>query len=460
MSKKKKRIFIGITALIIIAVVITVILIITGKNGFIQINRINDNPIVVYRTNDDGDLKNETQILFNYKNTYLYQIDSKPQLIEINARSIDTHKSSKLMEYSCGEELLKEDLYILNNLGVKRLVHKNVVVSDISQDGTKVIFQLDGKLNELHIREYSPEGKVTDQKVIDFGDTHSVWHVNYDASVIAYKKNTRAGLDKDDDGINPYEFNWGDIYLYRDGKVEKIAEKAFLSKNDVDSISNDGAIVYLADGNDDTKTGTLFKKEPGEEAEAIIENSTQRFGISDDGALIATIVSKKENEQDLFYQFGEEANVVENGFQYLISKDSKTLVYTIETDVDLKFDLYRVREHSDPVKIAENITLLLEVSDDGKSIAYMTNLSNDQKSGDLYIVREGQEPELIDTQVSASFWLSGFDLRPVNMYHDGSIIAYLKVHDSNNWGDLYVKQQGKEPIKVDDDVAVGFGFLD
>ena len=110
--------------------------------------------------------------------------------------------------------------------------------------------------------------------------------------------------------------------------------------------------------------------------------------------------------------------------------------------------------------LADNVSILYEVSDDGKSVAYLGNLADDHESGDLYIAKAGEEPELIDTGVGLTYWtvFSGWDA--VNMSNDGSAIAYLKNFDDNRlWGDLYLKQEGEEPQLIDENVSVGFDFF-
>ena len=458
MSKTRKRIvWIGTGVLAAAIAVAAVLLFSPPKIEHIEIDRADDTPMVVYKKLESGD--GESRVF----SINLCVAGSSPQEITDNVGSVEVSASKTIIGYTLdSDDILREDVYLLNTLGFTQLCARDVTAFSISENGSVVSYILGDRTDQLYLHEYSADGQLVNQDVIEVNDENFLWEMNQDASVIVLEKNLRSEQEEafDDEDANPYEFDWGDIYVYSNGEIKKIAEEAFLSSRG-QSISDDGAVVYLADGNEETKTGVLYIKEIGKEPRMVTQNSTRFFSISRDESLIAAKVENEKNGNDLFYQYGENnSNIVENVDCFLISKDS-TLVYTVTTNDEWQSDLYFVEDDSAPVMLADNVSILLEVSDDGRSVAYLSNLADDQQSGDLYIAREGEEPELIDTEVGVSLLAYAlFDLYPIRISSDGNEIAYLKgYNDDSAFGTLYVKQEGEEPQLIDENVCVGFDFF-
>ncbi len=457
MKKNRKKILFVVSIIFLAAAVVVLVLLLQPiHKEYIQIERVNDLPMVVYEKLEKIEEGSAIRSL------NLCQIGDAPQKIapEVWAHEVDVN-GRKILYSLKGDDVFEQEVYLFDNMGVKQLLTKKAFDYGISQDGVALFYRRFGK-GELYISEYTSDGQLKEKDKISIGDKEYSFEMNEYANFIVFTKNSRAAqevdFDKDD---NPYDFNWADIYIYSNGEMERIAKKAFLS-NMKQSISNNGAVLFLADANKQTMSGTLYLKEIGKESVEVTGKSLARFAISNDGSLIATITGNRQNEHSLFYKFsGSNSKTVNNVLNYLISDDSKTLVYGVETSGLWENDLYSVNENNEPVLLAQNVSILLEISEDGKHIAYISNLDKKNHSGDLYIVKEGEEPLLIDTEVGFSYVTNYFNVTSINMYNDGSTIAYLKNFDSNTLrGDLYVKQEGKEPQKIEEEVSVGFGFFE
>ena len=323
-------------------------------------------------------------------------------------------------------------------------------------DDYRVVYVLNGG-NDLIIREYTQQGDIKEEETVTLRDMYDSWGISNDADTVVTVKNMRS----EQEGSDPYDFNWADLYLNISGETELIAQKAFLS-NDGNCISGNGKVLYLTDCDVETETGTLYVKEMQKDPVAITTESTRRFSISSDGELIAAVTENSDGKKNLFYQYGgSEPYTVQDVFQYLISENRSALVYSVKTDVEWAQELYFVEENSTPVMLADHIAILFEVSADGKSAVYMKNFNPDEYTGDLYLVRVGTEPELIDTGVSIAYLrMFQYGIRAAKINGDGSVVAYLKGYDDETpYADLYVKQVGQEPQKVDEGVNAAFDFF-
>ena len=125
----------------------------------------------------------------------------------------------------------------------------------------------------------------------------------------------------------------------------------------------------------------------------VIDNATQEFAISNDGKLVAAMLGQTE-EEVLFYQFeGFEPRTVAGVSQFIISEDSQTLVYLQTTDSSQQAKLYSVTANGEPIMLVDNVALIGDISNDGKSIAYVVNYSEKNHTAELYVIRNGGKPE-------------------------------------------------------------------
>jgi hypothetical protein len=298
-------------------------------------------------------------------------------------------------------------------------------------------------LNNLHIQYYSDDGQILKEGEIFTDDDNFNWSANAEADLILIEKQDDEGKERN-------------IYLYSDNEMTKVASEGYLSI-DGHNISDNGTLLYIADVNAETKAGTLYIKEMGEEAIEIMQNATKSHTISSDGQLVAAVV----DEDTLFYQYiGKEAHVVDNVQQYTLGKDNQTIVYTVKTEEPWQYDLYWVRNNSNPIQIAEKISALVEVSGDGSRVAYISNVNEQTRLGDLYLVGNEKNSKYIDSDISISAWASFFRSKLVILNSDGTMVAYLKNYDENYLrGDLFVKQEDEPLLMVDNNVGVNFYFL-
>ena len=439
MNKKRKVLLFTGVGVLVIAVVVAVFVLFNTNN--ITINRVNDQPMIVYEKHDGMNL---------------YQLGSSPQKITPEIYGFKVSPDGKLIAYSFARgDALHQEVYLLNDLGVNRQLARNVCAYEVLDD-YKVVYVLNGG-NDLIIREYTPQGDIKKEETVKLRGMFDWWGISDDANTVVTVKNMRSELE----GSDLFDFNWADLYMNIDGETELIAKKAFLSSVD-NSISDNGKVLYLADCDAGTETGSLYVKEMHKDPVAITTESTRRFAISSDGELIAAVTENSESENYLLYQYGDsEPYLVEDVFQFLISENQNALIYSVQTDVEWAQELYFVEENSAPVMLADHIAILFEVSADGKSAVYMKNFNPDEYTGDLYLVRVGTEPELIDTDVSISYLrMFKYGICAAKINDDGSVVAYLKgYNDKIQYADLYVKQAGQEPQKVDEGVNAAFDFF-
>lgn len=348
-------------------------------------------------------------------------------------------------------------VYVINDNGSSQILGEDIPIVEISEDKKTIFYTKEEDDNTLYVRKYDDLGKVEKDYTINTDVTSLIIDLNKDGSGFVFTQNLRSQQEKSHDGNNPYDFNWADICLYYNGRVDKVAEKAFISQNK-QSISRDGTVLYLANVDKETETGNLYKKELDSEPVLVTNNANTVFGISDDGSL--TYCLKYVNGQRaLYYQLlGEEPVIVEGVGSAMMSTESNSLVYTVKKENTFLSDLYYVDSNQTSTRLADNASMLIDISEDGGSTAYFS--LNEQTQGvDLYIARIDGKTEHIDENVGLSLIAIELNSWTVRMSDDGKAIAYLKNFDGDMLrGVLYVKQQGEEPCKIDEMVSIGFDF--
>ena len=461
MRKKKNIIFIvmGIIVVAAAAVLVVVLLLSTPHVASVDIERTDDSPMIAYQKLESVEGINQIYSL------NMCPVGGLPQKVISRVYTMDVGANNKLIGYGFDNEnsYISHDIYLMDSSGRSQLCARDVRYYGVIDDQLAISYVLDDQLDTLYIREYTPDGQLENEEEIDIGDKVFSDEINIESGIVAIRKDLRSDQEdeSDDEDDKAYEFDWADLYIYSNGTMDKIAEKAFLS-NKYQSISNNGSVLYLADSNEETQTGTLYLKEMQGEPKIITENSTYSFAISIDGNLIAAIVKDQNNADTLFYQYsGFDPNYIAGVDQFEISKDGSTLVYSTYADDGTSEALYCIKEDAEPVLLTDNISFLLEASDDGGTVAYIANYDMNTQTGDLYIAREGEPPEYIDDDIVVSGITAIFGASLVNLSDDGDLIAYLKNYDDNYLrGDLYVKQGDGQPQMVDDLVLSGFDFFE
>lgn len=441
MSRKKTLLIVGGGLILVAVAVVLAVLLISGGDvatGDVQIGKDSDAPVIVYQKKvgqDDAHQKYDA---------YLCRMDESPQNIANGTIGVEASDNGKvIMVEAVDDSVLEKDIYLVFSNGEEKLCATNVRNARFARNGYMLCLLQNEDQKKLHIQYYSDVGQLLNEREIITYDDNFSWSANAQADLILIEKE-----DGGDKGPN--------LYLHSDNKLIKIATQGRLSI-DGQNISDNGTLIYIADVNEETKVGTLFIKEMGEEAVVITQNAKKSHTISSDGRLVAAEVA----DDGLFYQYiGNEAHIVDNVKQYCIGKDNQTLIYSVETGEQWHYDLYWVKNDLAPVQIAQNMSVLLEVSDDGSYVAYLANVNEQTGLGDLYLVGEEKDPELIDSDVSMSAWTSFFMSTLVTLNHDGTAVAYLKNYDENYLrGDLFIKRDGEVPVMIDKDVGVNFYFF-
>lgn len=313
----------------------------------------------------------------------------------------------------------------------------------------------------MRIRKFASNGKVLNEGYINH-DNILTKKTSSNGNWIAYTKNSRVAQGIELEGATGIIMgNWADIYLYNvlTGETQIVEEKVYLAYL-LPCVSDSGTVLFLDKGEGLSDTGTLYKKEIGKEQEQLVENAYNLFSISKDGGLSAALTRDEQGNYVIFYQFdGNDPVYVESGGFFRICQDGKSLIYTVDSG-DYYNTLYRVTAGAVPEKIAEMATAPVAISEDGACVAFLMNCNEEKGIGDLYVARLGKETEYVDSGVPVSSALVLFGYDDVQMFFDGSAIAYLKKSDKGDtYGDLYFHEEGKEPIFVQGNVMRGFAFI-
>ena len=428
MILKKKRILLIILGLMIVLIAVLTVSLRTKINP--TINRSDDLPVIVY---------NKFDIFEKSKDLYVYQIgEGQHKFAGNTAIHIDIGNNGSLMGYghSTGE-FTENDIYIVDWDGRQQLLDTGVMYYKIAKDSGKIFYYYNDQRDTTIIKQYLDNGQIVDVDKIDC----SSCVINNDASTILVTKEHFS--DDSEEYIN-------DLYLYEDGVFNLIAENT--EYPDSDCISDNGSILFMT-GYDLYEGGVLYIKRAREEPELLAEDAFLGANISEDGTMIVFITNEGTRKLHCLYN-GQEIKLPDSIIRYYFSRTSNTLAYI--TSVDGKRHLYKFKNDGAPQKIADAETIA-GISTNGSCVLYMDNVE-DEIEGDLYAVWDGQQPVLVDTHVSCSFdveAIMGLD-EMFDMNQDGSVILYCKEYDGGPTADLYVKQEGKEPVLVDTRVALGF----
>lgn len=357
--------------------------------------------------------------------------------------SIDTQED--IVFYKKRRNKFSVDLYILDNAGESRLFADDIGFYLLGEGGHTITYGINNTLN-FAFMEYTPEGDIISEDVIenDIGAVSTEMNAKGDILLFSFFR-----------GENDDDYSWTNIYLYKDGQKKKVIDNAYLSVRE-QSVSDDGDVLFISDAistNDDERIGTMYKKTLDGDVVKIVEASTREFTISNDGELVASVVKDKDGSKTLFYQYARQEPVyVENIVQYEMSRDSNILYYAVGDTSDWELELYRVKGGANPELVTDNTAKIAALSLDGRSVAFITNLDRSTEEADLYIAREGEEAEFVDSGISYSDYKGKMLDSGVELNNDGTAVAYRKNFDGSRFCDLYVKQQGEPPVLIDKNV--------
>lgn len=404
--------------------------------------RLDDGPMVAY-------MKLEGKV--DGKFTYSLKVcpfDGEPQVITYKCLGLKTAGDGNCLYYDLRVEDDLLDLYYMDRTGTSHLVTDEVIFYDLCENGNAVIYGKAFEADSIFLKAYLDDGALTNEETFDNIWT---WDINSLGNIIMLLIK-----QQEDDPV-------GDIYLYKDGQMEKAVENGQTSLYD-HAVSDDGTILYLADsdGEGDDILWTLYRKERGRDAEKLVTDCTSKTYISNDSGLSAAIVVDDNGKEVLFYQYVGEAPVfVEDIVQFEMSEDSNTLYYMVGDRTNWRLPLYKVTKGTEPVLVAENVAVITDVSKDGKSAAFAANFDRENIESEIYIAREGEKTEFVDDGIMTSEFKGKIVHARIILYYDGSAIAYQKgAHDEyGQFTDLYVKEKGKEPRKIDEVVIDEFDFL-
>ena len=442
MHSKVKKIFLLVLGLFLIAFTVF------GCDEKEQINWDSDQPKVAY-------MRLQKQVGGRY--FYCLGVGTFEGNTQINsdrciALSLGTQEDVVFYEiYKKGVNTRNSDLYILNNKGESMLFAEDIGFYLLGEGGHTITYNISKTLNFVFM-EYTPEGDVVSEDLIE-----------NDIGVYSTEMNSKGdilllGMFRDE---NDDDYSWANIYLYKDGQKKKIVDNAYLSLREK-SVSNEGTVLYITDAisaNDDERIGTLYRKTLDGDAIKVVEASTREFTISNDGELVVSVVKDKDGNETLFYQYvGQDPVYVENIVQYEMSRDSNILYYAVGDTSDWELELYKVKKGTKPELVTDNIAKIAALSLDGKCVAFLTNIDSSTELSDLYIAREGEEQELVDSGVPYSEYNGKMLDKGVELNNDGTTIAYRKNNDDSMFAYLYVKQEGEPPVLIDKDV-IDFIFL-
>ena len=144
-----------------------------------------------------------------------------------------------------------------------------------------------------------------------------------------------------------------------------------------------------------------------------------------------------------------------SGYNYTIkqSKDGK-ITYFLEgfSQETYSGTLYVTYNGKTKTKIADNVVQGYAISENGKTVVYMSNIDPNTAMGSLYYYRKGGEPQLI---ANASLYQTYL------VSQNGKAVAFLEnVDGETGVGELYVVKTGSKPVKIDDAVSTGVKLSD
>ena len=432
-----KKICVAILSLIIIAV--AAITAGCGTKTDVGINWRDDLPTIVYNKFDRHE---------HYKDLYVYKIGGETQKIAGHTGpNLSIGNDNSLLGYSYGSDIVTEngnftenDVYIVDRDGRQQLLDSGVAYYEIAESSGKIFYSLDDQPDTMLVKEYI-DGQLVDQDSISGCVS---WVINIDASTIVIIKQRSA-----DDSAEKIK----DMYFFEDGTLRLIAEDTAYPDNQ--HVSGNGNVLFITKNEQDATEGMLFIKRDGEEPVLIAQNSGASAEISEDGTVIMFATYGEKEKLHCMYN-GKEIELPDDSGGGILSRTSNTMVFLSSVDGQRK--LYKVTEGGEPQEI-DDAEVIMGISADGSCVAYLSDLNSYKNAGDLYVARDGHEPELMDKNVSYNSVIARLGIKDVmlQMNDDGSVIAYCKKYYSNSpTADLYVKQIGEEPIFVDERVALGF----
>ena len=435
MSNERKILLISTGVIIIIAVVLLIVLSHSPEIEGIELSRMNDLPIIIYKKLEK---QNEENRLFSLN---LYQIGCNPQTIVSAVDDFMVSPDRSVIAFTLeNDNLPRHTLYLFERGGSTQLISKDIIYDDYAFYNNNMVCYHHYNQNILYILQEKGVKK------IDNIESY-LWKISGDGGTVVYTSNYDEYPDE--------EYSWGELNIFRNGFAEKVTEHAFISYSNRCISYNGQSIIYIEDYIEKTHNGELYLKKGEQQPELIYDKSTMDAEISLEGDFIAAIVSDDNGEDALLYKYMEEPAVIISGVSdFLISGDGTTIIYTVDAGGDWDYDLYSIKAGETPVKIAEHASLAGAVSYNGNVIAYYANLNSDEWLADLYIIR-GEIIEYIDSQVRAHEFGG-----TMYLYDDGSLVGYLKNYNVDTaTGDLFIKADGADPQKVDNNVYL-FDFFE
>lgn len=114
--------------------------------------------------------------------------------------------------------------------------------------------------------------------------------------------------------------------------------------------------------------------------------------------------------------------------------------------------LYVSYNGKEKVKIADNVVQGFVISENGKTVVYMSGLDVTNATGQLYYHTKGGQPQLIANSALYQTYMTSLN---------GGYVSFMEnVDPSTGLGELYVVKTGSQPVKIDDAVTSALEISD
>jgi len=343
----------------------------------------------------------------------------------------------------------KWDLYMKGKNAAKEKIDTGLIIPvDLRNDGSSIIYAKGSEKTQgtfdLYLKE---KGKAT--KCI----------ANAISDLTLDKKNQSIFTVADFDSTK----QCGNLYFIESGKDKVKVDDTItgLVKIGADKFELDGRFqgnqnsdaLYIKNLNQEAGTGDLYFKHANDKAVKVASNAQlNNIQFNDDLSKIvfynsnattgevSLFTSNASSDKSSFNQKSISSKVGSFGN---VSKTGNVVVYPEAGSDANKFDLKILNPDGNIEKIGEDVNNTGKLSNDGKYVLYQEN-----KNGalNLFLKQQGKAKAVVVNNLTASDKYYTYDFKKI-YYTTGYDATTAK-------GDLYVKEMGKEPKKVDTGVSI------
>jgi hypothetical protein len=266
---------------------------------------------------------------------------------------------------------------------------------------------------------------------------------------------------------HPLVYIKDNAFYVKDGtkQAQKISEKIFNDETMTswvadDSMSKNYTMIIKQRDNgkklfyyDNIKSGNEFSGdlkmyELGGKPQKVAEGAYLGFAVSNDGKSVLYVQNYNRKNKAVTCIFTGTARkrnwasgVMAGGFKF--SSDGKAIAYVENVDMEKNtWDLCVRRDGSQKEKIDSGTISLIDIENDGKSVYYVKPGENAEISYDLYVKEKGKQSKCIANNIS-------------DLTIDGknkSLFILADYNSEKQSGTLYLKENQKDKVKVDENV--------